>query len=172
MDDIFDTSLHDTVHDLVFEGGPTELDWLERQARRRLRDARIDRSAVQSIVDTDCVVVGLPDGRVDHLTRVLDGMVLTQRVRAPIAGRRELWTTFAMAPMVALLTRGPLALRSGATIAMAAHVHEAILGPAGWLPECRRGAWSACGSPAGPSTRSQSTRTRCRASRTSSGPRS
>lgn len=87
-----------------------------------------------SSVLTGPTLVGLPDGRASHLLHVLDGQWFTQRVRASTSGRRDLWVTSALAPLVTVLIEDPLPLRSGGELTMAGHFQQAVIGPDGWLP--------------------------------------
>jgi hypothetical protein len=58
-------------------------------------------------------MVWRPDGTVDHLVRVLDGMMLTQRVQAPLACRTELWATVSLQHLLNIATFAPLPLAHG-----------------------------------------------------------
>jgi hypothetical protein len=62
-------------------------------------------------------------------------MVLTQRVRAPLLDRRDLWTNIAVQPFVVLLLMRDLPLATGGHISCAAHNLDALVGPEGWLPD-------------------------------------
>lgn len=134
-----DHDLHDTLEKLVREKGPLDRDFLVRRARKALRDARVDDEAVERALMTATLLVWLPDGRVDHLSRVIEGMVLTQRVRAPLAGRTDLWATVSLQPLlnIAAFAPIPLADRRGA-VHRAANGQEVLLGPEGWLPDVDR----------------------------------
>ncbi len=95
-----DDALHDVVERLTRERGAADLDWLARQARKESRDARVTDETVAAVVDVSTLLVWRPDGTVDHLLHVLDGGILTQRVRAPLAGRGDLWCTVALQPLL------------------------------------------------------------------------
>ena len=132
-------ALHVELERVVRERGPSTVDLLTRHARKALRDARIDEDAVLSSVETSTLLVGRPDGTVDHLIRVLDGMLLTQRVRAPLAGRTELWATVSLQPLLNVAAFAPVPLADGSGTVVRAHSgHEVLLGPVGWLPEVDR----------------------------------
>lgn len=135
MLDRVDDLVHDTMCEIVRRQGPCEVDLLIRRARRVCRDARIDVALVEATVDGSTILVGLPDGRVDYLIRVLDGAMFTQRVRAATNGRRDLWTTAAVQPLVAAVTMHPLPLASGGELSLAEHGLSAVFGPDGWLPD-------------------------------------
>jgi hypothetical protein len=130
-----DEKLHDALCAMVARHGPRELDELVMRARRECRDARIDAHTVELLVDTSTLLVGLPDGRIDHLGRVLDGAMFTQRVRAATSGRRDLWATVAIQPLLTLLTVRPLPLVTGGELRIAEHGLAAVMGPDGWLPD-------------------------------------
>lgn len=134
-----DHALHIELERLVRERGPCEVAMLVRLARKARRDARIDEEAVASSVDSSTLLVWRPEGTVDHLLRVLDGMVLTQRVRAPLAGRADLWATVSLQPLlnIAAYTAVPLADGRG-EVTRASSGHEVLLGPTGWLPDIPR----------------------------------
>jgi hypothetical protein len=127
--------LEDTLYELVRRQGPTDVAALVRQARRERRDASIDAEGVREAVFTSFRLVGLPDGRVDHILHVLDGAILAQRVHAPTRDRRDLWTTVALAPLLNVLYYHPLPLASGGELTQGEHVTHAVVGPQGWLPD-------------------------------------
>ena len=85
-----DHRLHDHLVGLVSASGPQSLDWLARKARRDLRDARIDAQAVIDVVEVSTLLVPQPSGEIDYALRLLEGNVLTHRVRAPLRGRTDL----------------------------------------------------------------------------------
>lgn len=137
--DSIDHDLHDTLEKLVRESGPLGLDFLVHRARKLHRDARIDDAAVERALTTATLLVWLPDGRVDHLSRVIDGMVLTQRVRAPLAGRTDLWATVSLQPLLNMAACAPIPLAGMAgSVHRAPNGQEILLGPEGWLPDVDR----------------------------------
>lgn len=89
-EDSVDHRLHDLVVGLVLDHGPQRCDWLARRARRELRDARVDLDALGEVLQVSTVLVHRPDGLVDHVLNLLEGNVLTHRVRAPLRDRRDL----------------------------------------------------------------------------------
>ncbi|MHB8274134.1 MAG: hypothetical protein ACYDC9_05130 [Dermatophilaceae bacterium] len=112
---------------------------MTRRARKELRDARISDEAVFGCVSSSTLLVGRPDGTVVRLIDLLDGQVLTHRVTSPTRGRRDLWTNLALQPLVTSLAGGPLPLTGGGHLTAAAHGHEALVGPGGWLPPAEPG---------------------------------
>lgn len=134
-----DDALHDVLERLTREHGPCDLEWLAARARRERRDARIDVDAVLRVVEVSTLLLWRPDGSVDHLMHALDGVILTQRARAPLADRPDLWCTVAMQPLlnIAAFTALPLTDGTG-SITRAPSGHQVLLGPAGWLPDVPR----------------------------------
>ena len=143
MHDLADIAAHDALHDelerLVRENGPTGIDWLVRRARGALKDARIDDDVVDHVVSTSTLLVWRPDDSVDHLLHVLDGSILTQRARAPLAGRPDLWCTVALQPLLAILTFTALPLADGSgEVRAPRNGQNVMVGPTGWLPDVPR----------------------------------
>jgi hypothetical protein len=137
--DHFDHRLHDKLVDLVFDLGPQDVDWLARRARRDLRDARIDEEAVIGVLQASTLLVTRPDGAVDHALAVLEGNMLTHRVRAPLAGRTDLWLGCGVQPLLNVAAFRPLVLADGSgAVRRAATGHDVLVGPAGWLPDVDR----------------------------------
>lgn len=133
-----DHDLHEVLEQLVRLGGPADIPWLTAEARRARRDARIIDETVEAVVDCSTLLVWRPDGRVDHLLNVLDGIVLTQRVRAPLANRADLWATVALQPLLNILAVTTLALDGGGEVRRAPSGHEGLVGPVRWLPDVDR----------------------------------
>jgi len=130
--------LHGAVLDLVRATGPAGVDWLARRLRRDLRDAGVDAEAVRDVVAISTVLVPLPDGRVGHSLTLLEGAVLTHRVRAPLAGRTDLWVGCGLQPLLSLTAFGPLPLADGSGEVTRSDEHDVLLGPPGWLPDVDR----------------------------------
>jgi hypothetical protein len=130
-----DDRLHDALEAQVCAQPGSTVNLLTRRVRRTTRDATVSELEVERHVDRSPVLVGLPDGTVTHLRQVLEGSVLTQRVRSATAGRTDLWTTLALAPLTMLALGEPLPLASGGLLRAGAFGHSALVGPAGWLPE-------------------------------------
>ena len=134
-----DDALHSVLERLTREHGASDLEWLTARARKERRDTRIDADAVASVVETSTMLACRPDGTIDHLMHVLDGTVLTQRARAPLAARTDLWCTVAMQPLlnITAFTSLPLADGSG-HVTRAPSGQEVLVGPEGWLPDVPR----------------------------------
>ncbi len=137
--DRIDHRLHDQLVVLVLEHGPQRLEWLTRRARRDLRDARIDEQAVIDAIMPSTVLVPRPTGEIDHALALLEGQVLTHRVRAPLRGRTDLWLGMGVQPLLNLATFRPLQLADGSGgVCRAEPGYDALIGPPGWLPEVDR----------------------------------
>ncbi len=134
-----DHDLHDTLVDLVHDHGPQDVTWLTKRARRQRRDARIDEYAVQQVLEVATLLVVRPDGLVAHLADVLDGIVLTHRLRATQTERRDLWLGASAQPLLTMASMRPLRLKSGGEARIADSNDPALVGPPGWLPEAERG---------------------------------
>ena len=130
--------LHEVLADLVHDHGPQHVDALADLARRRLRDPRVTPVVVEETVEAVTTLVLLPHGRVEHLGRVLDGIVLTHRVRGPLAGRSDLWLGRGVQPFLTLACLAPLPLASGGEARLSPSGAPALVGPPGWLPEADR----------------------------------
>lgn len=134
-----DHDLHDTLVELVHDHGPQDLEWLARRARRERRDARIDEYAVQRVLDVAVLLVVLIDGRVAHLADVLDGVVLTHRVRSSHRKRQDLWLGASAQPLLTMAVLRPLPLSDGGEVRLAESGDPVLVGPPGWLPDAERG---------------------------------
>lgn len=134
-----DHRLHDRLVELVLDHGPQRLEWLARRARRELRDARVDEQAVIDAIEPSTVLVPRPTGEIDHALALLEGNVLTHRVRAPLRGRTDLWLGAGVQPLLNLATFRPLQLADGSgEVRRAETGHDALVGPPGWLPDVDR----------------------------------
>ena len=134
-----DDALHDVLERLTREHGASDLEWLTARARKERRDARVDADAVAAVVESSTLLAVHPNGTVDHLMHVLDGAILTQRARAPLADRTDLWCTVAMQPLlnITAFTSLPLADGSG-HVTRAPFGQEVLVGPERWLPDVPR----------------------------------
>lgn len=130
-----DDRLHEALQAQVRTQPGATVSHLARRVRRETHDARVSELEVEQHVDRSPVLVGRPDGGVVHLRHVIEGSVLTQRVRASTSGRTDLWTTLALAPFTMLALNGPLPLAGGGELRASAFGHSALVGPEGWLPE-------------------------------------
>lgn len=138
-DDLLGPAPWDAIASRVRATGPLTAQALVRSTGLTgpKRDA-VDR--VHSLTYDGPTLVGLPTGEVSHLVHVFDRCWFTQRVRSATAGRRDLWATSALAPLVTALFEAPLPLASGTgVISMSEHLLPAIVGPPGWLPEVPAG---------------------------------
>lgn len=133
-----DHELHDTMVDLVRRHGPQSVEWLVARARRERRDARIDERLVIRTIESSTILVPGFDGDVGWLGDALDGIVLTHRARAPLAGRRDLWCGLSMQPLLNLAAFSPLPLTGGGEVVRMETGHDVLVGPSGWLPDVRR----------------------------------
>ena len=133
-----DHLLHEAVVGLVREHGPQPLSWLVPRARRLQRDARIDDQALINIIECSTILVPQVDGRIGWLGDALDGIVLTQRVRAPLAGRTDLWGGLAILPLLNVATYAPLPLAAGGEVTRMESGQDVLVGPPGWLPDVPR----------------------------------
>lgn len=131
--------LHEVLADLVQIHGAQTVGELAALARRRLGDPGITPDMVEATAERVTTLVLRPDGRVDHLGRVLDGIVLTHRVRGPLAGRGDLWLGRGAQPFLVLACLHPLPLVSGGDARISESAAPALVGPPGWLPEVERG---------------------------------
>lgn len=134
-----DHDLHDVLVDLVHEHGAHDMAWLARRARLIRGDAGISKASVERVTDCATLLVVRPDGRVAHLGQVLDGIVLTQRVRGSLHGRQDLWVGNGVQPFLAMAAMRPLPLAAGGVVHAADSAEPVLLGPPGWLPEAERG---------------------------------
>jgi hypothetical protein len=137
--DHIDHRLHNQLVELVFDHGPQRLEWLVRRARRELRDARIDEQAVIDAIEPSTLLVPRPTGEIDHALAVLEGNVLTHRVRAPLRGRTDLWLGAGVQPLLNVAAFRPLQLADGSgEVRRAETGWDALVGPPGWLPAVDR----------------------------------
>jgi hypothetical protein len=92
--------------------------------------------AVRAALGQAETAIPLPDGRWTCAAWLLDGAVLTHRVRSPTDGRRDLWPRNDVFPLDPLLPRGlPLVDGGNVTVADSHRSRTLVLlGPPGWLP--------------------------------------
>ena len=132
-------ALNSVLDALVRKHGATDFEWLCRRARKELRDGRVDPKAIEQEISRSTVLLWRPDGTVDHLLHVLDGCILTQRARAPLADRCDLWCTVALQPLLNVAANTPLSLANGTgEVRKAPNGQEVLVGPPGWLPDVPR----------------------------------
>lgn len=133
-----DHRLHETIVGLVREHGPQPLSWLVPRARRERKDARIDEQALIGVIECSTILVPRIDGRIGWLGDALDGIVLTQRVRAPLAGRTDLWGGISIQPLLNIAAYAALPLAGGGEVIRMESGQDVLVGPPGWLPDVPR----------------------------------
>ncbi len=122
--------------ELIADSGPLELGELARRVSAAgLTRARNPESVVKSALSQTSGILELPDGRFDSVRRMLDGAVLTHRVRAATTGCRVLYGGPELALLDELLSTGPLPLATGGQAHRASGDLDGIVGPPGWLPD-------------------------------------
>ncbi len=134
-----DHDLHDTLVVLTRDHGPLDVPELCRRARQSSGRRGVDEAAVRRILDIATLLVPRPDGTIAYLGDVLDGVVLTHRVRGPLADRRDLWVGHGVQPFLAMAEITPLPLATGGEVRAADTVDPVLLGPPGWLPPAEPG---------------------------------
>lgn len=136
-------TLRTFVDNAVRRRGPSTVDQLSEEAQSAgVTKARNPESAVRTALNQSDVAIPLADGRWTCMAWILDGAVLTHRVRASTAGRRDLWPRNDLFPFVPLIESGAR-LASGGTFGLAPMHRQrspVLLGPDGWLPDVRPGA--------------------------------
>ena len=130
-----DHQLQVVIEELVRTKGPVELEWLLARVRRARRDARLDEDALKDAICMNTLLVWRPGGEVDHMIRALHDTILTQRVRARLDGRTDLWSTVSLQPFLNLASFAPLRLASGGEVRRAPSGDDVLVGPSGWLPD-------------------------------------
>lgn len=122
--------------DLIVRSGPLPLDELaERVSAAGLTTARKPETTVKSALSRSSGIIRLPDGRYDAVRRMLDGSVLTHRVRAATTGRNVLFAGHELEPFDELFAAGPLPLVSGGEVRRSASDMMGLYGPPGWVPD-------------------------------------
>lgn len=90
-------------------------------------------------IECSTMFVRRPDGLVDHVLCVLEGNVFTHRVRAPLAGRTDLWLGSGVQPVLNVTAFRPLPLADGSgDVRRSDTGHDVLVGPPGWLPDVDR----------------------------------
>jgi len=98
----------------------------------------VDDVAVIRSIEASTLLVPTPDGRIAWLGDVLDGIVLTQRARAPLAQRRDLWCGVSLQPLLNLAAYAPPPLEGGGEVGRMHSGEDVLVGPDGWLPDVPR----------------------------------
>lgn len=135
-----DDSLLECLVPLVREHGPVDLRTLTRRARITSGRRDLDPGVVEALVDAATLLVTRPDGRVVYLGDVLDGIVLTHRVRGSLRDRTDLWLGQSVQPFLVMACLHPLPLATGGEAVLTETAdHPVLLGPPGWLPPADAG---------------------------------
>ncbi|GAA1139784.1 hypothetical protein [Nocardioides aquiterrae] len=134
-----DETLHDRLVGAVRRDGPTDVATLTRRVRLAAGDHRVTETAVRVVLDSATLLVHRPDGRVAWLGDVLDGIVLTHRVRGSLADRCDLWLGQSVQPFLAMAALEPLPLATGGEARIADTLDPVLIGPPGWLPAAEAG---------------------------------
>lgn len=122
--------------DLITRSGPLPLDHLVAHVRDNgVSKARNPEAPVRTALARADGIVELPDGRFDAARRMLDGAVLTHRVRAATTGRRVLFAGPELTLFDELLSAGPVPLASGGEVSRSTGDIDGLVGPPGWLPD-------------------------------------
>lgn len=131
------------LEDTLLARGPSTVDELADAARAAgATRARHPLDVVRSALRQADLAIPLPDGRWSCAAWILDDVVLTHRVRAPTAGRRDLWPRNDLFPYLPMLGPG-MSLASGGALTLAeGHRPNSpvLTGPPGWLPSVEAGA--------------------------------
>lgn len=90
------------------------------------------------MIECSTILVPLVDGRIGWLGEVLDDIVLTHRVRAPLAGRTDLWGGLSLQPLLNIAAYRPLPLADGSEVTRMESGRDVLVGPEGWLPDVPR----------------------------------
>lgn len=130
-------ALDDAVLVALLEHGRLDLAALTRHARRGSATL-VDAAVVAAMVEGHPLVVRRPDGSFEHLAHVLDGVVLTHRVRGALRGATELWVGPGLVPLEMLCLHRGLPLEGGGEVRGSTTEHAVLVGPPGWLPDASR----------------------------------
>lgn len=114
--------------------GPSTITDIHAAARAAGATLASSTASVASALRFGGGFVLLPDGRYDAAARVLEGAVLTHRVRYPTAGRTTLWAGVDLEVLELLSPTGRLPLRGGGELVRRRGTPVTWHGPAGWLP--------------------------------------
>lgn len=137
--------LHATFEGILWERGTMTAEELVRAARDSSGELGLRLYHLDSVADASVVIVLRPDGRVSHLSDVLDGIVLTHRATGRLAGRRDLWLGPGVQPLLTLARVRPLDLAGGGCVELGRTEDDVLVGPPGWLPDVGRASWWRCG---------------------------
>ncbi len=127
--------------DLIVRRGPLTLDELAGPVSAAgLTKARSPQTSIKAALGQSAAVVRLPDDRFDAVRRILDGSVLTHRVRSATAGRSVLFAGQELGLLDDLLSAGPVPLAGGGAVRRSDGDVEGFVGSPGWLPDVPAGA--------------------------------
>lgn len=136
-------TLRDFLNNTLRERGPSTVEELATAARAAgATRARNPQDVVRAALGHTGEAIVLPDGRWSCAAWILDGAVLTHRLRAPTTGRRDLWPRNDLFPFLPLLGRS-VPLAKGGLLGFAdGHSPRSpvLVGPPGWLPAAPAGA--------------------------------
>jgi hypothetical protein len=131
--------LYPTLVSVLREHGTLTFDGLVARTRLRRRDQPVDPRLVAQLVYVDPTLVPRPDGRVSWLGEVLDGIVLTHRVRARVERRHQLWLSTSVVPLFEIAMCGPLPLETGGEVRAGLTQVDTLVADHDWLPRLRPG---------------------------------
>jgi hypothetical protein len=130
-------SLRTFLDDALQVRGPSSVEDLAAVASSGgVTRARNPAVAVRAALGQAETAIPLPDGRWTCAAWLLDGAVLTHRVRSSTDGRRDLWPRNDVLPLLPMLPRSlPLVDGGNVTVADGHRSRSLVLlGPLGWLP--------------------------------------
>jgi hypothetical protein len=136
-------SLRSFLDDTLRQIGPSTVEDLATAARTAgATKARNPMDVVRSALRQSDLAIPLVDGRWTWPGQILDGAVLTHRVRTPTLGRLDLWPRDDLFPFLPIMDRD-VPLASGGVLRLwrdrlARPV--VLVGPSGWLPMVTAGA--------------------------------
>jgi hypothetical protein len=126
--------LYPTLVTVLREHGTLTFDGLVARTRLQRRDQPVDPRVVAQLVYVDPTLVPRPDGRISWLGEVLDGVVLTHRVRARVERRHQLFLSVSVVPLFEIAMCGPLPLESGGEVRAGRAQVDALVSDHDWLP--------------------------------------
>jgi hypothetical protein len=130
----------DFCADHITAHGPVTLAALAEAARSAdITRARYPESAVLTGIRDDKRLVARPDGRWDTSVRLLDGAVLTHRIRFQTRDRQEVYAGRELGPLQLAFDSGGLPLATGGVVEVSRSGMPAWRGPDGWLPVVEAG---------------------------------
>ena len=131
--------LYPTLVSVLREHGTLTFDGLLARTRLRRRDQPVDPRLVAQLVHVDPTLVPRPDGRISWLGEVLDGIVLTHRVRARVERGHQLWLSVSVVPLFEIAMCAPLPLESGGEVRAGRAQVDTLVADHEWLPPLQAG---------------------------------